>query len=303
MTTILETNSLTKAYGKFKALDQVTVRLEQGEIYGLIGRNGAGKTTFMRLIAGLSFPTEGQINLFGQTVGKRLGTNQKIGVMIENPAIIHHLTAKEVLRCFAKMKGLACNDLQLNNLLTKVHLADTGKKKAHQFSLGMKQRLGIAIALLGDPTFLILDEPINGLDPQGVVEIRELLRHLAAEGKTILLSSHNLPELYQVATQYIILNQGQVVKQLSLQELEKQTRQYLRVAANEPEHLAQVLSETAAIGNYEIDRNGEVKLFQIESKEELLKQLTARNVWPTTFVEQEESLENYYFSLIGGQLR
>ncbi|MGM0213978.1 ABC transporter ATP-binding protein [Enterococcus sp. AZ109] len=300
MVTILETEDLTKAYGNFRALDQVTVRLEQGEIYGLIGRNGAGKTTFMRLIAGLSFPTKGKIRLFGQMVGKKPAANQKIGVMIENPAFIHQLTAKEVLCYFAKMRGLVYSDVQLNELLTKVHLADTGKKKAQQFSLGMKQRLGIAIALLGDPAFLVLDEPINGLDPQGVVEIRELLRLLATEGKTILLSSHNLPELYQVATQYIILNQGKVVKQLSLSELEKQTRQYLRVATNQPQRLAQVLSETAMIGNYEITRNGEAKLFQVKSKEKLLKQLIAGDVWPTTFVEQEESLENYYFSLIGG---
>jgi len=209
---VLKTNSLTKSYQGVNALHDISVTLEAGKIYGLIGQNGAGKSTLMRIVAGHSFPTSGSIELFGHAGEKALQQERKrLGCMIEYPSLTPNMTAKENLKLHRIMRGIPNNEIE-DELLELVGIPDTKKKKAKNFSLGMKQRLGIAIALIGNPEFLILDEPINGLDPLGVVEIRNLLKKLCEERHlTILISSHNLPELYQLATNYIIINKGEIM--------------------------------------------------------------------------------------------
>ncbi|MGG5371046.1 ABC-2 type transport system ATP-binding protein [Enterococcus sp. AZ196] len=303
MEILLETNQLTKRYGKFTALEEVSIELKRGEIYGLIGKNGAGKTTIMRLIAGLSFPTSGTITLFGKKKPTQK-EREKIGVMIEAPAIVGDLTAKETLFYFGKLKGIRKDEQMIDQLLLEVGLENTGKKKTKNFSLGMKQRLGIAIALLNEPKLLILDEPTNGLDPVGVVEIRSLLRNLLEDRQlTILLSSHNLPEMYQLATEYIIIHKGKIINQVSLNALDKQTQHYLRIASKQSEKLQQVITKTYLKGEYAIQKNQEVYLYQYEEPEQVMRNLFAENILPVTFVEQEDTLEEYFLSLVGSDSR
>lgn len=220
--TIIETSGLTKCYGTFVALDHVCLQLYENEIYGLIGRNGAGKTTLMRSLSGLSIPTSGRILLFGKEQAKLLPAERRnIGCMIEHPGIIPYLTAKENLQLHQILRGLKKTNCKTE--LELVGLSADAKKKAKNFSLGMKQRLGIAIALLGNPHALILDEPINGLDPLGVIQIRRLLTDLCHKKHiTILISSHNMHELYQIATKYLFLDRGKVVKSVSSDELDQE---------------------------------------------------------------------------------
>ena len=210
---ILKTSNLTKKYKNYKAINNVSLSLEAGKIYGLIGRNGAGKSTFMKLIAGLSYPDEGHIELFGHTKESEIQLERKrIGCMIESPSINLSMTAKENMKLHRIIRGIPDEKIE-DELLSLLDINNTGKKKVKNFSLGMKQRLGIAITLINSPEFLILDEPINGLDPLGVVEIRKLLTKLCTEqNMTILISSHNLPEMYQLATDYIFINKGEIIQ-------------------------------------------------------------------------------------------
>ncbi|HEX3027424.1 MAG TPA: ATP-binding cassette domain-containing protein, partial [Clostridia bacterium] len=213
---ILETKGLTKKYRGTLALDHMNLTLRRGEIYGFIGENGAGKTTTIRLITGLSFPTEGHLSLFGRSGEKQLQKQrERMGCMVETPALYKNMTAEQNLEAQRIQRGIPEKEC-IKETLKLVGLSDTGKKAARHFSLGMRQRLGIAMALLNDPEFLILDEPINGLDPSGIVEIRELMKQLNREkGITILVSSHNLSELYQTATRYILLHKGRLLEELS----------------------------------------------------------------------------------------
>lgn len=216
---LIETDHLTKRYGKFTALDNISIQLREGEIYGLIGKNGAGKTTLMRILAGFSIPTSGHILLFHkEQKNEQQAVRKNIGCMIENPGMIPYLTAKQNLQVFQILKGMQKTDCEKE--LKLVGLSAHTRKKAKDFSLGMKQRLGIAIALLGNPKVIILDEPINGLDPIGVTEIRNLVTNLCKmKNITFLISSHNLPELYQVAAHYFFIDNGKIVKSIGLEEL------------------------------------------------------------------------------------
>src|SRR5699024_1585071 len=221
--------NISKQYKQHKALDNVSLRINKGDIYGFIGQNGAGKTTLIRLIAGLSFPSNGSFKLFGTSSEKsKVNARKSVGAIVETPALYAHMTAYENLAIQRLQKGIpgkACID----KALTLVGLEDTGNKKVKNFSLGMKQRLAIASALLGDPAFLILDEPTNGLDPSGIREIRELLKKLNQEqGLTILISSHILSELHQLATRFGIIHKGHLIEELSAEELNEKCRQHLR---------------------------------------------------------------------------
>ena len=200
---VLKTEKLTKEYSHTKVVDSIFVTVKQGDIYGFVGKNGAGKTTFIRIVLGLANQTEGTFEFFG---GENLLQARKhIGSLIESPALYTNMTARENLNMFCTMLGT--DKKEIDTILETVGLVDTGKKKARDFSLGMKQRLGIAIALLGRPELMVLDEPINGLDPEGIVEVRELLRNLNREQKvTILISSHILSELSLLCTDYIFIN-------------------------------------------------------------------------------------------------
>lgn len=220
MNNILKTNHLTKNFRQQQVLKDVNLTVNHGEIYAFIGRNGAGKTTFMRIVSGLTQQTSGEIHCLGKNQTTDRIDYSQIGVLIETPAAFEQFSAYDNL----KMKCL-CGNIEnpnehIQHLLEIVHLSDVGKKKVKHFSLGMKQRLGIALALVGNPKFLVLDEPINGLDPQGIVEVRTILQDLASQGISILISSHILEELHKVATNFGIIEDGKLLYQLTKQELD-----------------------------------------------------------------------------------
>ena len=224
---VLQTSGLTKVFGKKAAVNGINLNVRQGDIYGFIGRNGAGKTTLIRMVAGLARPTKGTISLFeNEDLDNQ---RRKTGTMIENPAVFPHMTAKQNLYYYCRLLGIDPVD-KIDEMLTLVGLQDTGKKKAKNFSLGMKQRLAIAISLLGDPEFLMLDEPINGLDPTGIKEIRELILHLNQERKiTILISSHILGELSKIANRYGVINNGVMVTEFTNEELDQRCEGELEI--------------------------------------------------------------------------
>lgn len=300
---VLKTSRLTKSYHGKPVLDDIDIALEPGKIYGLIGQNGAGKTTLMRLTAGLTFPTEGTLSLFGEEESKNLSAQRKrIGCMIEYPSFIPYLSAKENLTYYRIIHGIPSKTLE-DDLLKLVGLKDTAGKKVKDFSLGMKQRLGIAIALIGDPEFLILDEPINGLDPLGIVEIRDLLIKLCKERQmTILISSHNLPELYQVATDYIIIHRGRIKQSITLNELEEKCRHHLLIGCKEPDRAVTVLEEQLNTSKYRIMPDKTIKLYDyLDNREAVAQALFDSRIVVTEFTVQGDTLENYFISAIGGE--
>lgn len=299
---VLKTASLTKSYGNNAVLSDISVELEQGKIYGLIGQNGAGKSTFMRLITGLTFPTSGSIELFGHSGEKALMQERKrLGSMIEYPSLDLSMTAKENIKFHRIMKGIPEVDIE-DEVLRLVKLHDTGKKKAKNFSLGMKQRLGIAIALLGNPELLILDEPINGLDPIGVVEIRNLLKKICEERQiTILISSHNLPEMYQTATDYIIIHKGEIRQQITLKELEEKCKHHIRISALNTEKLTSVLELKLKTTNYKVMPDQSIRLYNyINDKEKVARVLFENGIIVTNFSNEGDTLEDYFVSVVGG---
>ena len=299
---VLRTNSITKKFNNFTALNNVSISLEQGKIYGLIGQNGAGKTTLMRMIAGLSYPTSGGIELFGESKPKEVQKElRRIGSLIEYPSLNGNMTAKENLKLHRIIRGIPNKELDIE-LLEVVGLKDVGKKKVKDFSLGMKQRLGIAIALIGNPELLILDEPVNGLDPVGVVEIRKLIKKLSEERKvTILISSHNLPELYEISTDYIIIHKGEVKKTLSVEELDESCSNHLKIECSEPELLTEVIERKLKTNKYKVMADKSIKLYDyLEDKELVSKTIYENGIIPTHFSLEGDTLENYFLSIIGG---
>jgi len=300
---VLKTNHLTKRYHGVNVLQNVQVTLEAGKIYGLIGQNGAGKTTLMKLVSGLTFPTEGNIELFGQSGEGNLQKERKrLGCMIEYPGFIPYMTAQENLTYHRIVRGEPSKTI-VSELLNLVGLKDTGKKKAKNFSLGMKQRLGIAIALIGDPELLILDEPINGLDPIGVVEIRKLLTRLCEERQmTILISSHNLPELYQMATNYLIIHQGKIKQSLTLEELEENCKHYILIGCDQPEKLASILEMKLGTTNYKVMPDKTIKLYDhLDDKNLVAKVISDNGIVVINFSLEGDTLEDYFISVIGGE--
>jgi len=299
---ILKTKELTKTYHGVNALQNVSITLKAGKIYGLIGRNGAGKSTLMKIIAGLSYQEAGSIELFGQSSQKAIQTERKrIGCMIEDPSLNMNMTAKENLKYHRLMRGIPNQEIE-DELLQWVGLEDTGKKKVKNFSLGMKQRLGIAITLLDNPELLILDEPINGLDPLGVVEIRKLLINLCEEKHmTILISSHNLPELYQVATDYIIIDSGEVKQALTLEQLEDCCKRHILIECEEPEKLLVILETKLNTTNYKVMPDKTIKLYDyVEEKKKVAEAIFENGMIATNFSIEGDTLEDYFISVIGG---
>lgn len=238
MTQILKTENLTKTYGHKSVVNGVSMTINKGDIYGFIGVNGAGKTSFMKMILGITFPTSGSIELFeGENI---LEARRKIGSLVETPSLYLNLSAKENLKNYCVEFGFDTN--QIDGILQLVGLGDTGKMIVKKFSLGMKQRLGIAVALLNDPEFLVLDEPVNGLDPKGIKEIRELVIRLNQEkGVTFLISSHLLDELGKIATRYGIISKGVLVEELTLQELEEKCVKSVTIKTTENEKALEAL--------------------------------------------------------------
>lgn len=309
---ILQTHNLEKKYGQHVVLDNLNLSLEKGKIYGLIGKNGAGKTTFMRLVCKLSFPTGGSIELFGKSKEKEYTAElSKVGVLIEYPSLFGKMTAKENLRINQIIRGAKTTKSE-EELLKLVGLGDVGKKKVKDFSLGMRQRLGIAIAVQSNPELLILDEPVNGLDPIGVIEIRELIKELNEKyGMTIIISSHNLPELFQTATDYIILDKGVVKKVISQNELEQECRNYIEVDCDDAKKLATYVKQELQSkkgkekdvdeSNVEVITDKKVRLYNFngEEEDEIMALIYKSDCKIHNFSTNEESLENYFVKVIG----
>lgn len=297
---VLKTEALTKIYGRHKALDNFSMHIPQGAIYGLVGKNGAGKTTLLRVICGLQDATSGDYVLYGISSRKPeiLNARKEIGAVIETPAIYLDMSATGNLKEQYRVLGLHSFDT-IPQLLKMVGLENTGWKKAKNFSLGMKQRLGIAIALVGKPRFLILDEPINGLDPQGIIEMRQLLLTLNQKyGITILVSSHILDELSRIATHYGFIDNGKMIKEISASELEKTFHKSIRIEVTDGKALAAILEQTGQ--PYKMLDPTVAEVYNRVNISHLTSALEKYHCEVLSINEHEEDLESYYVDLIGG---
>lgn len=297
---VLKTNELRKEYRKFTALNGVTMSVPKGSIYGFVGKNGAGKTTLIRLICGLQYPTSGDFELYGiKNTDKDISrSRRRMGAVVETPSIYLDMTAEDNLKQQYRILGMPSFD-GIDELLKLVGLENTGKKKARNFSLGMRQRLGIAVALCGSPDFLVLDEPINGLDPQGIIEIRELILMLNREKQiTVLISSHILDELSKLATYYGFIDSGIIVREMSAEELEAACRKSVRVSVSDTKSLATVLDEMGM--EYKIIDSNTADVYGQPGITRLAMALSEKGCELLSMQEQDESLESFYISLVGG---
>ncbi|RDY26396.1 ATP-binding cassette domain-containing protein [Romboutsia weinsteinii] len=299
---VLKTHKLTKVYGKQIINNDISITIRKGEIYGLIGKNGAGKTTLIRMITGLAHKSSGEIELFGKSGHIELDrARTMIGSLIEMPAFYGDMTARENLEVSRLVRNIA-GEKYIDEVLELVGLHNTGKKKVKNFSLGMKQRLGIANALLGNPRILILDEPINGLDPMGIVEIRDLLIKVNKEKDvTILISSHILGELSEIATSYGFINNGELIKEISAKELEESCKQYIELEADDITKVVTILEREIKDVSYEVLPNNKMKIFNNLEKVGYINYIISTN---GVIVEKiglnTNSLEGYFMDIIGG---
>ena len=297
---VLTANALSKQYGHFKALNGLSMHVPKGAIYGFVGKNGAGKTTLIRLICGLQEQTAGEYSIYGISGRSKeiVKARRRMGAVVETPSIYLDMTAEENLKeqyCVLGLPAFA----GIGNILELVGLQHTGRKRAKHFSLGMRQRLGIAVALAGSPDFLVLDEPANGLDPQGIVEIREIILRLNREfGITVLISSHILDELARLATHFGFIEGGQMIKEISAEELEAACRKCIHVTVSDVKALSRVMEglgmEYTVLSAHEADLFGEI------SATELVSRLSAEGCEVKSMFGRDESLENYYINLVGG---
>lgn len=297
---VLKTNALCKKYKDFKALNGLSMNVPKGAIYGFVGKNGAGKTTLIRLICGLQEPTAGEYTLYGKknTDAEIMKSRRRMGAVIEMPSIYLDMTAEDNLKIQYRTLGLPSFD-GMSDVLKLVGLENTGKKKAKNFSLGMRQRLGIAIALIGDPDFLVLDEPANGLDPQGMIEIRELILKLNREQQiTVLISSHILDELSKLATHYGFIDNGCIVKEISAEELESACKKCVRIEVSNTKALARVLDNMKI--EYKIITDKTADIYAKVNISHLAAELAKEDCEVSSMQEHDESLESYYVSLVGG---
>lgn len=300
MEIVLETNNLKKRYKDFRALNHTNIHIEKGAIYGLIGKNGAGKTTLIRIICGLQEPTSGSYIIYGKRNNSNdiINARKRMGAIIETPSIYGEMTARDNIILQYKIVGMPEYD-GVNELLKLVGLENTGKKKAKDFSLGMKQRLGIAIALANNPDFLILDEPINGLDPQGIIEIRELILKLNKEKRiTILISSHYLDELSKIATHYGFLDSGSIIQEITSEELMKKMEHKLILKVSDEKEFVKYFEKNKI--SYEVVDNKTINVYGKYNLSKFINELSKKNLIADEIHEQQESLENYYMNLIGG---
>lgn len=296
----LKTNGLTKQYGRHKAVDRVSLRVKRGEIYGFIGRNGAGKTTFMKMACGLASPTAGELELFGAGGSAANAYRGRIGCLIEAPGLYPKLNGYENLKCKCLALGVRKANYE-NSLLEMVGLAEAGKKKVKGYSLGMKQRLGIAMALAGEPDLLLLDEPINGLDPQGIAEMRDILLRLKEEkNMTILASSHVLEELFKVADTFGIIHEGKLLQEISHEELQRQCSDHLELNVNDTP-LASTVIERMGIRQYRVMDDQRIYIYEtFRDVGQINSELVQGGCTVRSLRMAQDTLEDYYFSLTGG---
>ena len=295
---VLQTNNLTKKYKDFVALDNATITIHKGDIYGLIGRNGAGKTTLMKTITTLTNKTGGSFSLFGSEE-ELTESKRRIGCLIESPAFFDNLTAYQNLKYYSIQKGIV-DEKQIDKVLKTVDLYKERNKKFKKFSLGMKQRLGIAFAILDNPDFIILDEPINGLDPIGIKEIRDTLKRLNEEEKiTILISSHILSELYLIANHFCFIDKGKIIKDISKEELDLECSKCIVIRTKDVKKGAVVLEKELSTTNYKVIDNTEIRLYDyLENSAKVNKTLLTNGIEITEIYESGISLEDYFNSLI-----
>jgi len=301
--TILKTTNLVKKYKDKFAVNQVSLTVEKGDIFGLIGQNGAGKTTFMRMIMGLTSPDSGDIQLFGETDKKRIAlTRGRTGSVIETPALFENMTGEQNLEYFRIQQGIP-DKRRVHECLEIVELlpSETGRKKVRNYSLGMKQRLGLALAILKRPDFLILDEPTNGLDPTGIIKMRDLIARLSAEGISLLISSHILSELAQVANKYAIIHQGELIKSLTREELLFECKSALNVVVDDMAKAVFTLETTLGITNYRHISDHHLHIYDVANNPaEVAAQLVQAGVRLSALHEIGDTLETYYIKIIRG---
>lgn len=301
---VLKTYNITKKYGEQLAVDNVNMTIKKGDIYGFIGKNGAGKTTLIRLITGLIHKSGGEIELLGANEENELNkARTMVGSLIESPSFYTNMTAREnleVSRLVRNIPGKKCID----EVLELVGLKDVEKKKVKNFSLGMRQRLGIANALMGNPKLLILDEPINGLDPMGIVEIRELLKKINKEkDMTILISSHILSELSELATTYGIISNGKLIEEITAKQLSEKCRQYIDLKVDDTARAVIFLERELGISDYEVLEDSNIKVFSnLDNVGEVNSLLSRSGIIVESISVKGENLEEYFMNKVGGVL-
>ncbi|WP_294370004.1 ABC transporter ATP-binding protein [uncultured Clostridium sp.] len=301
---VLKTYNITKKYGEQLAVDNVNMTIKKGDIYGFIGKNGAGKTTLIRLITGLIHKSSGEIELLGVNEENELNkARTMVGSLIESPSLYTNMTAREnleVSRLVRNIPGKKCID----EVLELVGLKDVEKKKVKNFSLGMRQRLGIANALMGNPKLLILDEPINGLDPMGIVEIRELLKKINKEkDMTILISSHILSELSELATTYGIISNGKLIEEITAKQLSEKCRQYIDLKVDDTARAVILLERELGISDYEVLEDSNIKVFSnLDNVGEVNSLLSRSGIIVESISVKGENLEEYFMNKVGGVL-
>ena len=297
---VIQTMGLSKRYKDRWAVDHLDLRVEQGDIYGFIGRNGAGKSTTLKLLCGLARPTQGEALIFGKPVRDSVA-RRRVGALIEQPGLYPYLSGRENLRLYAALLGLDSPERQVDGILETVGLAPGEKKPVKHCSMGMKQRLGVALALLGGPDLLLLDEPINGLDPEGIREMRELLLRLNRErGLTILVSSHILGELSKIATRYGIIQEGRLVEQITAAELEQKCADYLRLKADQPRKAAALLERELHLTSWEMRPEGEIRIYEAVDARAVGQTLARAGIAVEEMGLHRQDLEGYFLERMGG---
>ena len=299
MKDVIVTQNLTKMYGDKAAVSSMDMHVKQGDIYGFIGRNGSGKSTTLKMLCGLAFPTQGSIRVFGQSLSRE-SVRKRIGVLIESPGLEPGRSAYENMYLKASLMGIVDPDKEIRELLTLTGLNPDNKKLVKRYSMGMKQRLGIAMALLGGPDLLILDEPINGLDPEGMNQLRSLLVDLnQKKGVTILVSSHILGELSKMATRYGIIKDGCLVKEISKEELSAECKDYLYLKTSDSKMSAVLLEEKLGIRNYEVRPEGEIRIYQKADSGQITTVMTSAGISVFAIYGHQQDLEGYFLDLMG----
>ena len=298
---VIQTMGLSKRYKDRWAVDQLDLRVEQGDIYGFIGRNGAGKSTTLKLLCGLARPTQGEALIFGKPVRDSVA-RRRVGALIEQPGLYPDLSGRENLRLYAALLGLDSPERQVEEILKTVGLSPKEKKPVRHYSMGMKQRLGVALALLGGPDLLLLDEPINGLDPEGIREMRELLLRLNRErGLTILVSSHILGELSKIATRYGIIQDGRMVEQITAAELDQKCTDYLYLRTDQPQKAAALLEREFYLNRWEMRPEGGLRVYEAVDVRAVGQTLALAGIAVEAMGLDREDLEGYFLERMGGR--
>ena len=297
---LITTNELCKKYSKKLVIDHVNMHIPEHAIYGFVGENGSGKTTIMRLLTGLAEPTDGSFTLFGikNTDKKIYEVRTKLSAIVEATSLVPTLTAKDNIRYLELYLGINLTNEEREELLKKVHLGEVGNKRVKDFSLGMRQRLGIAMALINHPKLMLLDEPMNGLDPEGIAELRDLLIELnQKEGITVLISSHILSELEKIASCYGFISHGKIIEEISAQELQERCRKSLMIKVDKLDKAEAILKEKG-IKDYKTSPNGEIKIYENVKVNDIVLAMNKADVAILSINSSDESVEDYYLNLI-----